>query len=70
MASQLKWTKAAYPAKTYRARTGSLSFTIDGDGSEWRLRAWVDGKFSAYETGPTLKALKQHAQQIADTLAA
>ncbi|MES9522450.1 hypothetical protein [Streptomyces capoamus] len=66
----LKWTRASYPASTYRARTGDLSFTIDGDGSSWRLRGWVNGKFSAYEAGPTLKALKEHAQRIADTHAA
>ena len=67
MPSTLQWSKASYPAQTYRARLGSLSFAIDCIGSsEWRLRGWVDGKFSVYETGQTMAAVKALAQGIAD----
>lgn len=61
MASMLKWTKANWPAKTYHAETGSLSYTIDWTGNRWNLRGWVDGEFAVSHYAPTMKALKAEA---------
>jgi hypothetical protein len=62
----LTWRKASWPAKTYHAKSGVHSYTIDYDGTAWCLRAWTNGKFTVYQHGPTASAL----QQIADDHAA
>ncbi|MEV5140358.1 hypothetical protein AB0K71_05885 [Streptomyces syringium] len=64
----LTWRKAAWPKRTYHARAGGYTYTIDHDGRSWTLRAWVDGKPVplGYPTGQTVAQL----QAIADGYAA
>lgn len=62
--THLTWNKASWPDKTYRARSGGRSFTIDPGGDAWRLRGWVDGAFAVFEEGETVAALQERADEI------
>jgi hypothetical protein len=57
----LTWRKANWPDKTYHARTGNLSYAVDYNGRQWTVRGWINGVFSLYLDGPTMKAMKQAA---------
>jgi hypothetical protein len=57
----LTWRKDNWQDKTYHATTGNLSYTVDHNGRQWRVRGWVGGTFSLYRDGSTMKAMKQAA---------
>jgi hypothetical protein len=60
----MEWArKAVFDYHEYRASHGNLNFCIDGKGRDWTLRGWIDGKFSVYEHGDSLKALKSLAEE-------
>ena len=61
----MKWTrKAVFDYHEYWASHGNRKLCIDGKGRDWTLRGWTDGKFSKYEKGTSLKALKERAEEL------
>lgn len=40
----LTWRKANYPSSTYHAQTATHTYTVDHDGTAWRLRVWHEGQ--------------------------
>lgn len=69
--TNLQWRKASWPDKTYHARRGAYSYTVDHDGGGWRLRTWKNGTpttVDGYSYGDAHTA--SGLQQIADDHAA
>jgi hypothetical protein len=64
----LTWRKASWPAKTYHAKRGAFTYTVNHDGTSWTLRVWENGKIipSPVSYGKSAADL----QEVADAHAA
>lgn len=65
--SHLTFRPASWPDKTYHARKGEHSYTVDWNGSEWTLRGWIESQFSVYEAGRTCSAMMKLANDLAES---
>lgn len=61
----LKFRRANWPDKTYRASHGNRTFTVDLNGAKWSLRSWFAGVMDTYERGDSASELMAMADDIA-----